>query len=330
MIIRWTDSAVRDFTNICDYIDQHRSGAAARRVALSIHRRIDLLAEFPEHGRTGRKLDTRELVFTGLPYLAVYRIYKDAVEIVRILHGAQELPGQIDLRAALCERTPTMHNPWKDLPLNPPYVLRADLQAITTFNSVRQPNRRIEIEVGSIPEPFIGNSQSAKVVLLNGNPGHDVRDGDAHKDQDFGKALRLNLLHEKQDYPFFPLNPMFSRTPCASWWYRHLRELFDVGGLTRLEVAQRLCVIEWFPYHSLNGKNLPQNYVVASQIYSFEIATQALKADKLIVGMRAKPRWTGVGPHFGNIPYLKNPQNPTVSRKNAGESLFWQIVNALR
>lgn len=223
-----------------------------------------------------------------------------------------------------------MHNPWKELPLEPPYVLREDLRAITTFNDGRQPNRRIEIEVASIPEPFIGNPQSAKVVLLNGNPGHDVRDCKAHMNNSFREALRLNLQREMQEYPFFPLNPAFSWTPCGEWWYKHLRELFDVGGLTQLEVSQRLCVIEWFPYHSLNGKNLPQNYVVASQIYAFEIATQALKADKLIVGMRAKPRWTRVDPHFGKKPYLKSPQNPAISRKNAGESLFWQIVHALR
>jgi toxin ParE1/3/4 len=64
----------------------------ARRVALSIHRQLNVLAIFPESGRTGRKADTRELVFSGLPYLAVYRIHKEAVEIVRILHGAQMWP----------------------------------------------------------------------------------------------------------------------------------------------------------------------------------------------------------------------------------------------
>ena len=90
MIICWTDAAVRDFTHICDYIEEHRSAAAARRVALSIHHSIDLLAEFPEHGRTGRNPDTREVVFSGLPYLAVYRIHRDAVEIVRIFHGVQD------------------------------------------------------------------------------------------------------------------------------------------------------------------------------------------------------------------------------------------------
>ena len=92
MKIRWTDSAVRDFTNICDYIEKHSSGATARRVALSIHRQIDLLANFPEYGRTGRKPDTRELVLSGLPYLAVYRVHANAIEIFRILHGAQEWP----------------------------------------------------------------------------------------------------------------------------------------------------------------------------------------------------------------------------------------------
>jgi toxin ParE1/3/4 len=92
MHLRWTDSAVGDLTHICDYIEKHGSPANARRVAISIHRQIDLLAKFPEHGRTGRKPDTRELIFSGLPYLAVYRIQKDAVVVVRILHGAQVWP----------------------------------------------------------------------------------------------------------------------------------------------------------------------------------------------------------------------------------------------
>jgi len=92
MHIRWTDSALRDFTDICDYIEKHGSSAAARRVALSIHNGIDLLAKFPEYGRTGRKPDTRELAFSGLPYLAVYRVHEYTVEIIRILHGAQKWP----------------------------------------------------------------------------------------------------------------------------------------------------------------------------------------------------------------------------------------------
>jgi toxin ParE1/3/4 len=61
-------------------------------VALSIYERISTLAELPEQGRAGRVAGTRELIFTGLPYLAIYRIRKDMVEILRILHGAQNWP----------------------------------------------------------------------------------------------------------------------------------------------------------------------------------------------------------------------------------------------
>jgi len=92
MRIRWTDAAVRDLTRICDYIERHRAAETARRVAASIHRQIDLLEKFPEHGRTGRKLGTRELVFSGLPYIAIYRIHGEAIQILRILHGAQRWP----------------------------------------------------------------------------------------------------------------------------------------------------------------------------------------------------------------------------------------------
>jgi plasmid stabilization system protein ParE len=34
----------------------------------------------------------RELVFAPLPYIAVYRVRKEAIEIARIFHGAQDWP----------------------------------------------------------------------------------------------------------------------------------------------------------------------------------------------------------------------------------------------
>ncbi len=92
MRVRWTEPAARDLTQICDYIEEHDTSSTARRVAISIYERLSALMEFPEKGRQGRKSGTRELIFTGLPYLAIYRIREDAVEILRILHGAQKWP----------------------------------------------------------------------------------------------------------------------------------------------------------------------------------------------------------------------------------------------
>jgi len=92
MRIRWTQPAAHDLTQICDFIQEHSSSATARRVALFIFQKLSVLSQFPEAGRLGRLEGTRELVVAGLPYLAIYRVRSEAVEILRILHGAQQWP----------------------------------------------------------------------------------------------------------------------------------------------------------------------------------------------------------------------------------------------
>ena len=48
------------------------------------------LDTLPDRGRTGRIAGTRELVFD--PFIIVYRVKADAVEILRIYHAAQDWP----------------------------------------------------------------------------------------------------------------------------------------------------------------------------------------------------------------------------------------------
>jgi len=50
------------------------------------------LAKFPNQGRQGRQSGTRELVFTPLPFIVVYRVKDEFVEIARVLHGSQRWP----------------------------------------------------------------------------------------------------------------------------------------------------------------------------------------------------------------------------------------------
>jgi len=92
MRIRWTELAAQDLTHICDYIEEHEGPGAARRVATAICQGVDALSRFPNRGRPGRKTGTRELVFPGFPFLAIYRVGAEIVEINRILHGAQKWP----------------------------------------------------------------------------------------------------------------------------------------------------------------------------------------------------------------------------------------------
>ena len=77
MGIRGTQPAARDLTGICDYTEEQDGPEAARRVAIRIYEALGTLTQFPRRGRPGRKRGTRELIFPGLPFLAVYRVRED-------------------------------------------------------------------------------------------------------------------------------------------------------------------------------------------------------------------------------------------------------------
>ena len=91
MTVRWSPEAAADFSAIVEYI-RKQNPSAAERVAHTIHDGVAALASFPNQGRLGRIRGTRELVFSPLPYVVVYRVKDQAVEIARVLHGAQRWP----------------------------------------------------------------------------------------------------------------------------------------------------------------------------------------------------------------------------------------------
>jgi toxin ParE1/3/4 len=62
---------------------------AASRVAVQIVAACDRLQLMPERGRPGLDPSTRELT-SAWPYVIVYRITSEAVEVLRIWHGAQD------------------------------------------------------------------------------------------------------------------------------------------------------------------------------------------------------------------------------------------------
>ena len=91
MKIRWSPEAAADFVEIVEYLEK-QSPSAAVRVAHSIYNSISSLESFPERGRPGRIEETRELVLSPLPFIAVYRVKAAVVEIARVLHGSQRWP----------------------------------------------------------------------------------------------------------------------------------------------------------------------------------------------------------------------------------------------
>lgn len=84
--------AAEELESICERIERDNP-QAARRVARTIYDGCTRLKDYPYLGRaSSRMAGRRELVFSPLPYIAVYQVTEDAVEISHIFHGAQDWP----------------------------------------------------------------------------------------------------------------------------------------------------------------------------------------------------------------------------------------------
>jgi plasmid stabilization system protein ParE len=92
MFIRWTPRAFDDLKTISSHIERQRNLATANRVCRIIYDAIQILRRFPESGKIGIEEGTREPVVAALPsYVVAYRVIRfEAVEVLRIWHGAQE------------------------------------------------------------------------------------------------------------------------------------------------------------------------------------------------------------------------------------------------
>ncbi len=91
MRIMWTPAAAGDLEEIADFLYEQTPETAIRLVQ-AIYSAPSVLKKFPKRGRPGRKEGTRELVIPSLPYLIIYEVTGETVQILRILHGARRWP----------------------------------------------------------------------------------------------------------------------------------------------------------------------------------------------------------------------------------------------
>src|ERR1700682_683647 len=88
MRIRWTPAAAVDLQHIDDYLKDHHPRYRQPTI-IKLYEAIRALKDSPHRGRSGREEGTREILFPPLPYVAVYRVREQSIEILRIYHTAQ-------------------------------------------------------------------------------------------------------------------------------------------------------------------------------------------------------------------------------------------------
>jgi toxin ParE1/3/4 len=89
--IRWLPLAQRNRLEQLDYIAQDNPLAAIGQDE-QIERQVNMLQAHPKMGRPGRVAATRELVISGTPFVVVYRLQAEHIQVLRLLHSAQQWP----------------------------------------------------------------------------------------------------------------------------------------------------------------------------------------------------------------------------------------------
>lgn len=88
--VNWKLNAQDDLAEIIDYIEQ-RNATAAQELYAAILRAAENLPSMPYLFRRGRESGTREYVVHP-NYILVYRVGKDVIDVLRVLHSRQQYP----------------------------------------------------------------------------------------------------------------------------------------------------------------------------------------------------------------------------------------------
>lgn len=221
-------------------------------------------------------------------------------------------------------------NPWVDLRQDDGrYIAPCDVDFLDD-TTVRKYNLRLD----AFPEPFIGNPDTAEVVLLGLNPGFIESDVDFNfGNQDWVSLARQNLTHSTD---FFYLKGSLRDTGGFKWWRRRLRTLHE-SGIKWERLSRKIVAVEYFPYHSIHY-NIDNNFLLPSQEYSFHLVRQAIQRNKIIILMRSEALWLRAVPELQDYSYIKldSPQSTYITPGNMNgvlndrESDYNKILQAVQ
>jgi addiction module RelE/StbE family toxin len=91
MQVKWLRRALRNLEQARNYVFQDNP-TAAQELILKIQNAANQLQNYPFMGKNGRVEGTKELIISNSPYILIYRIKEESVEVLRILHTSKRYP----------------------------------------------------------------------------------------------------------------------------------------------------------------------------------------------------------------------------------------------
>ena len=86
-----TIRALQTLSEVLEYYEEQQKGLGARFLRY-YDSQIERLKDMPNVGRIGRVFGTRELVMQDFPFLVVYRVRKEYLEILNLIHQSKKYP----------------------------------------------------------------------------------------------------------------------------------------------------------------------------------------------------------------------------------------------
>ena len=88
MKVRFLARAAQDLARIAERT-RTESPAGAARIGARLKKRADDLTLFPEQGTLSPRTGLREIYVTRTPYILIYRVAANQVQIITIVHAKQ-------------------------------------------------------------------------------------------------------------------------------------------------------------------------------------------------------------------------------------------------
>ena len=92
MRIRYTKTALVDLRAVSTYLSHEADEHIADTVFARLRSVVSSLIDFPDQGRSGRVVGTRELIIPRTSLITVYRVEKGEVQIIALIHSARRWP----------------------------------------------------------------------------------------------------------------------------------------------------------------------------------------------------------------------------------------------
>jgi toxin ParE1/3/4 len=92
--VSWTPLAISHLESAYEYIAQD-SRKAAETILEKVFAGVERLERYANMGRSGRVAGTRELVISGTPFVAPYRVQRGRIEVLAVFHASRKWPERL-------------------------------------------------------------------------------------------------------------------------------------------------------------------------------------------------------------------------------------------